>query len=93
MAKLPPKTEFDRRTAGDPPGVVNRERPSTPRWVKFVGTIALVLLILIVVVLVAGDGGHGPARHSGSDDSGAQLGPSGTGERGSGGHQPPPDGH
>ena len=38
--------------------------PGTPRWVKIVGSAALVCIVLLVVVLVAH--GHGPQRHFGS---------------------------
>lgn len=38
--------------------------PSAPRWVKVLGTIAIVLILLFVVLKVTGIGGaHGPGRH------------------------------
>lgn len=36
--------------------------PSTPRWVKLFGIIALVLVLLVGVMLLSG-GEHGPGRH------------------------------
>lgn len=48
--------------------------PSTPRWVKIFGIIALILVLLLVIVMIAGGDGpggdgssdHGPGRHSSS---------------------------
>ena len=38
--------------------------PSTPRWVKVLGLIALIVVLLIVIAFVTGLGGpHGPGRH------------------------------
>jgi uncharacterized membrane protein len=39
------------------------KRPSTPRWVKVSGIIAVVVVVLIVVLVLAG-GEHGPGRHA-----------------------------
>ncbi len=36
--------------------------PSTPRWVKVFGIIALVLGLLVGIMLLTG-GEHGPGRH------------------------------
>jgi hypothetical protein len=45
--------------------------PSTPRWVKVFGIIAVVLVLLVVVMMIAGRGGeHGPGRHASSGDAG-----------------------
>lgn len=38
--------------------------PSTPRWVKVSGIIAIVLVLLFVILKLTGVGGdHGPGRH------------------------------
>ena len=34
--------------------------PSTPRWVKVFGIIALVVVLLVAIMLISG---HGPGRH------------------------------
>jgi hypothetical protein len=39
--------------------------PSTPRWVKVFGIVALVVVVLIVLMLLVGGGSHGPGRHLG----------------------------
>ena len=36
--------------------------PSTPRWVKVFGIIALALVLLLGIMLLSG-GEHGPGRH------------------------------
>jgi hypothetical protein len=46
----------------DPPSSPVPKPPSTPRWVKVFGIIAIVVLLVIVVMLIAG-GEHGPSRH------------------------------
>ncbi|MPZ24520.1 MAG: hypothetical protein GEU28_13535 [Dehalococcoidia bacterium] len=51
-------------------------RPSTPRWVKVFGVIALVLVLLVVGVLLFGGGEHGPGRHGPSGGTGGQTAPS-----------------
>ena len=51
--------------------MTEQEWPSTPRWVKVFGIVALVVVVLVVVLLIAGRGGHGPGRHS----AGATTGP------------------
>ena len=44
--------------------------PSTPRWVKVFGTIAIILVLFVLFVLLTGIGGpHGPGRHKGSGDA------------------------
>jgi hypothetical protein len=40
-----------------------RSPPSTPRWVKLFGIIALVLLLLFGGMHVTGSSQHGPGRH------------------------------
>ena len=86
----PLKPKSDRETPDSDGG----SRPRTPRWVKFIGVIAQLLLVLVVVLLVTGGGNHGPGRHSGSGDSGAQTTPSGVSEpAGDGRHKPPPGAH
>jgi hypothetical protein len=37
--------------------------PSTPRWVKVSGIIAIVLVLLVVIMMFFGGGKHGPGRH------------------------------
>jgi hypothetical protein len=37
--------------------------PSTPRWVKVSGVIAIVLVLLVVIMMFIGGGNHGPGRH------------------------------
>ena len=36
--------------------------PGTPRWVKFLGVIAIALVLLMGIVMLTG-GEHGPGRH------------------------------
>lgn len=50
--------------------MANRETPpSTPRWVKVFGIIAIVLILLFVILKLTGIGGnHGPGRHFSSDE-------------------------
>ncbi|MDP8974392.1 MAG: hypothetical protein M3N45_14790 [Actinomycetota bacterium] len=46
--------------------------PGTPRWVKVFGIIVIVVVLLFVVALLFGGGppgGHGPGRHTPSDDA------------------------
>ncbi len=44
---------------------------STPRWVKIIGTIALVLVLLLGILHLAGlRPNHGPARHLPSGHTG-----------------------
>ena len=51
--------------------------PSTPRWVKVFGIIAIILLLIFVVIQLTGvGGGHGPGRHAVSGDVGDQAPPS-----------------
>lgn len=89
MAK-PLRPESDR----EPPDDDGGSGPGTPRWVRFIGVMALLLLVLVVVLLVTGGGNHGPGRHSGSGDSRDQTAPSGVSEPGGDrGHRPPPGGH
>ena len=44
--------------------------PSTPRWVKVFGIIAIVVVLLVVFMLLTG---HGPGRHTPSGDAGGQV--------------------
>lgn len=37
--------------------------PSTPRWVKVSGIIAIGLVLLVVIIIFFGSGNHGPGRH------------------------------
>lgn len=37
--------------------------PSTPRWVKMIGKVALALAGLAVLLMIGGGGQHGPWRH------------------------------
>lgn len=49
----------------------HKSPPSTPRWVKVFGTIALGLVLLFVILHLTGIGGnHGPGRHMPSTDQG-----------------------
>jgi hypothetical protein len=45
--------------------------PSTPRWVKIFGLIAIVLIVIVVVLLIGGE--HGPGRHFGINAPENQL--------------------
>jgi len=45
--------------------------PSTPRWVKVFGIIALVVVLLVAIMLISG---HGPGRHMHGAMGGAGLG-------------------
>ena len=39
--------------------------PGAPRWVKVLGTVAVILLVVLVALLATGGpGGHGPGRHA-----------------------------
>jgi hypothetical protein len=51
------------------PGSDRGSPPSTPRWVKVFGIIALVLVLLFVISLLAGVR-HGPGLHTPSGDAG-----------------------
>lgn len=95
MADPPPRPDSNRDTGES----INRRagselKPTTPRWVKVFGIIALVLVVLVVVMLATGGGNHGPGRHTGSGDPGGQSAPSnGRGPDDNGGHKPPPGAH
>ncbi|CAA9249638.1 MAG: hypothetical protein AVDCRST_MAG93-1690 [uncultured Chloroflexia bacterium] len=80
MADRPPDTGV--RPTTDRP-------PSTPRWVKVSGIIALVLVLLVVAMMFIGGGEHGPGRHAPSGDAGDQAPPSGVMED----HAPAEGGH
>lgn len=41
----------------------NNQPPSTPRWVKVSGIIAISLILLVVAIKLFGGGNHGPGRH------------------------------
>jgi hypothetical protein len=62
--------------------------PSTPRWVKVFGIIALVVVLLVVAMMFIGGGEHGPGRHTPSGDAGGQEPPSSVTED----HAPPEGG-
>lgn len=47
--------------------------PSTPRWVKVSGIIAIVLVLLVVIMMFFSGGKHGPMRHM-SSSSGIEQG-------------------
>ncbi|HEX8932963.1 MAG TPA: hypothetical protein VF788_01950 [Pseudonocardiaceae bacterium] len=50
--------------------------PSTPRWVKVFGIIAIVVVLIFVVIRFTGVGGsHGPGRHTPSGNVGGQEAP------------------
>lgn len=62
MSKLPNSNSG----TGDETGVrpTEDQPPSTPRWVKVSGIIAIVLILLFVIINLTGIGGnHGPSRH------------------------------
>lgn len=69
--------------------------PSTPRWVKVSGAIALVVVVLVGLMLLVGGGpgGHGPGRHTGSGDAGRTPASNVTQSGGAAGHTPPAGGH
>lgn len=73
MADATPYPDANSGT-GDDPGVGpdRGSPPSTPRWVKGFGIIALVLVLLVVFMLFTGGGRHGPGRHAPSGDAGGQ---------------------
>jgi hypothetical protein len=74
----PPPTMTDPPLSPETDGRPDRDStPSTPRWVKVSGIIAIVAVVLIAVMLLAGGGQHGPGRH---------LAPAGD-------HMPPAGGH
>lgn len=87
MADPPPYPD------ADPDASMGPDRGSTtgtPRWVKVFGIVALVVVLLVVIVLfVQGSGGgHGPGRHTPSDDAGGPS-PSSVTEN----HTPPVGSH
>jgi hypothetical protein len=54
----------DRPTDPDPFEDTNSKPPTTPRWVKVFGIVAIVVILLLGFILFAGLGGpHGPQRH------------------------------
>lgn len=57
------------------PAKADRESPpSTPRWVKVLGIIALIVALLIVIALVTDLGGpHGPGRHMPSGEPAGHI--------------------
>ncbi len=47
--------------------------PSTPRWVKVFGILAIVMVLIFIVIQFTGvGGGHGPGRHTPFGDVGGQ---------------------
>jgi len=63
MTDLPPYPDTDVRAGR---GSTTSTPPSTPRWVKVSGTIALVLVLLFVIMMLADmltGSVNGPARH------------------------------
>ena len=84
MADPPPYPD-----TGDDAGVgpAHGSTTGTPRWVKVLGTFAIVLVVLAgVMLLTGGPGGHGPSRHTGPGDAGERTQPPAVPE----GHRPPP---
>jgi hypothetical protein len=51
---------------------VEPDRPSTPRWVKVSGIVAIILVLLAVIMMFIGGGKHGPGRHIPSIEQGVQ---------------------
>ena len=47
--------------------------PGTPRWVKLLGTAALVVVLLVIIAMLAAGGQHGPGRHLPSGGAGGQT--------------------
>lgn len=41
----------------------NHDKTPTPRWVKWLGIVAVVLALSFVVMLLFGGSNHGPRRH------------------------------
>jgi hypothetical protein len=69
-------TEEDTHMADRPP-YPDSKPPTTPRWVKVFGIIAIVLVLLVVLLLTGVLGsGHGPGRHvPGGDTPGGHTPP------------------
>jgi ATP-dependent Zn protease len=68
--------------------------PSTPRWVKVSGIIAIVLVLLVVIMMFIGGGKHGPGRHGFGGEPAEQIEQEAPGDQTpSGDHTPPGDGH
>ena len=69
----PPRFRDVPGETGDDIGVASDRRPISgpPRWAKVSMVIAIVVAVLVVIMLLVG-GGHGPNRHTSSDN-----GPSG----------------
>ena len=83
MAHSPPNPDSGDDAAD---GASRRSPTGTPRWAKVFVIIALILVLVLVIGLItgrAGPGGHGPARHTGSDDAGGRSPPAAVSE----GHQ------
>jgi hypothetical protein len=67
MADLPPNPDSVDDTDVAPN---HGSAPSTPRWVKMFGIIALILVLLVGIIVFTGVGGeHGPGRHIQSSDA------------------------
>lgn len=71
MSKLPNSTSDTGNDTGDDTDVRPTENrpPSTPRWVKVSGIIAIVLVLLVVIMMFISGGKHGPMRHMSSSSS------------------------
>ncbi len=59
------RKQHEKRTGAGPDG---ESIPTTPRWVKVFGTVALVVVLMVVVLLFIG-GRHGPPRHTTSHEN------------------------
>jgi hypothetical protein len=71
MTNLPPDPDRTRDTNAS---LQHESPPSTPRWVKVFGIVALILVLLVVIVMFTGVGGeHGPGRHFRSGNAGGST--------------------
>ena len=61
MRKLPDSNSNTGHDTGVKP--TENRPPSTPRWVKVSGIIAIVLVLLVVIIMFISGGKHGPGRH------------------------------
>lgn len=69
MGKLP-----NNSNTGDDTGMSHNKDgpPSTPRWVKVSGIIAIAIILLIIIKIFIG-GDHGPGRHISGGEPDQQI--------------------
>jgi ABC-type cobalt transport system substrate-binding protein len=90
MSKLPDSN----KGTGDKQGFSSTgdRPPSTPRWVKVCGIIAIVLVLLFIIKIFISGGEHGPGRHMQGGEPIKQEEPREQAQT-SGGYEPPGGSH